>query len=232
MFVLVKELILLLKTEVFLIQMKCKEKVRVLPHQDFMVYVSCVCCPRPSFTVLFKVLWSAVLAYWSVLLKCGLPYSETKERHGEKETGNEWRGERERLGKRESPGEVNGWNALLRLSEWAARCAGGYCRYCIEAAGVTVAVTDTKTTFHGRRHWLKAVARPLHVDHTLSINNYSFYGEFWMIGNVYFLCYLLDTREEIVLMGRMPPGLAPKDASKTSVLNSENTCCEFSFILG
>lgn len=93
-----------------------------------------------------------------------------RERNGERVTG--W--ERERLGKRESPGEVNGWNALLRLSEWAACCAGGYCRYCIEAAGVTVAVTDTKTTFHGRRHWLKAVARPLHVDHTLSINNYAF----------------------------------------------------------
>lgn len=75
----------------------------------------------------------------------------------------------------------------LRLGEWAACWAGGYCRYCVKAAGVTVAVTDTKTTFHGRRHWLKAVARPLHADHTLSINNHSFL--WWIV--YHWQCFFL-----------------------------------------
>ncbi len=83
-------------------------------------------------------------------------------------------GERERQGKRESPGEVNGWNARWGSVNELHAGLGGFWRYCVEAAGVTVAVTDTKTTFHGRRHWLKAVARPLPADHTLSINNHFF----------------------------------------------------------
>lgn len=84
----------------------------------------------------------------------------------------------------------------LRLGEWAACWAGGYCRYCVEAAGVTVAVTDTKTTFHGRRHWLKAVARPLHTGHTLTINNHSFlwwivyYCQCFVFCFFFFFCFV------------------------------------------
>lgn len=81
--------------------------------------------------------------------------------------------EQERAEKRVSRGSE--WlECTLMLVEWAAHWAGVYWRYCVDAAGVTVAVSDTKTTFHGRRHWLKAVARPLPADHTLSSTNYSF----------------------------------------------------------
>lgn len=154
-----------------------------------------IVCSLPSFPVLFKVLWSAVLACtdpscWNV----GWPTLKRRRRG----TVRKKRGTSDRVRGRDGAGGWGGgvcgggvsrgseWlECTLRLGEWAACWAGGYCRYCVEAAGVTVAVTDTKTTFHGRRHWLKAVARPLHANHTLSINNHSFL--WWIV--YYWPCF-------------------------------------------
>lgn len=116
------------------------------------------------------------LWYWFALI-CATELCAAlfwRDGNGGGETESEWRAGRQRQGKRESPGEVNGWNARWGSVKELHAGLGGDWRYCVEAAGVTVAVTDTKTTFHGRRHWLKAVARPKPTDHTLSINKQCF----------------------------------------------------------
>lgn len=60
-------------------------------------------------------------------------------------------------GKGQSPGEVNGWNVRRGSVNKLHTALRGYWRHCVKAAGVTLAVTDTKTTFHGRQHWFKGL---------------------------------------------------------------------------
>lgn len=92
-----------------------------LPHQDFMV---CVVCLLPlqsagSITVLFKVLWSTVLARADlccrVVCRSVLNHSvrwNRRRRDAERKKRRASDGVRGRdRGRRESPGEVNGWNA-------------------------------------------------------------------------------------------------------------------------
>lgn len=99
--------------------------------------------------------------YWCSLLKCSLARTETEEdRKKEREervTG--WVGETEG-GTRVSRGSE--WlECAPRLSEWAARWAGGGCRYCVEAAGVRVAVTDTKNNISRQETLWPGVDAPL-----------------------------------------------------------------------
>lgn len=181
---------------------------RVLGHK---VSLSVLCVSSQSLSDLFKVLYPTVLVCADLpcrvvccsVLNQSMRWKQ-RRRDGAVGTESEWRCERERQGKRESPGEVNGRNARWGSVNELHAGLGGYWRYCVEAAGVTVAVTDTKTTFHGRRHWLKAVARPLLADHTLSINNHFFFmvNSVWLaLIALFLLCFLLWTKAAIFLVG-------------------------------
>lgn len=184
------------------------------------------------------MLWFTILActdLWCRVVRCSALYCispwegnggrETQsERNTERVTG--WEGETGE--KRVSRGSE--WlECALRLSEWAARWAGGYWRYCVEAAGVTVAVTDTKTTFHGRRYWLKAVARSLPTDHTLSINKHFFLWRIlcdwlWRIFVLlFFFCPFFLSKTFTCRFGAMPLGIQ-KTPPETLTYNSENAC--------
>lgn len=97
-----------------------------------------------SFVLLFKVLWSAApVLMFAAQMQSGPDWNgggqeERKRGASDRVSGRDGGGE-----KRVSRGSE--WlECAARLSEWAARWAGGDCRYCVEAAGVTVAVTDTK----------------------------------------------------------------------------------------
>lgn len=118
-----------------------------------------------SFVFLFKVLWSAALASAACTDVCcwnavcpGLKRRRTgAERKKER---SEWRGEWERRGKRESPGEVNGWNARRGSVNELHAELGGDRRYCVEAAGVRVAVTDTKNNISWQKTLWPSVYLP------------------------------------------------------------------------
>lgn len=97
-----------------------------------------------SFVLLFKVLWSAApVLMFAAQMQSGPDWNgggqeERKRGASDRVSGRDGGGE-----KRVSRGSE--WlECAARLSEWAARWAGGDCRYCVEAAGVRVAVTDTK----------------------------------------------------------------------------------------
>lgn len=79
--------------------------------------------------------------------------------------------ERERAEKRVSRGSE--WlECTLMLVEWAAHWAGVYWRYCVDAAGVTVAVSE----WHQNNiSWQTTLVKGCgQADHTLSSTNYSF----------------------------------------------------------
>lgn len=197
------------------------------------VFAVLIVCPHPSFTVLLKVIWSAVLVCtdlccWNV----GCPILKWRRRGTERKKqgtsdgvrGRDW-GKESLQGKWMDGMHVEaqwmsctlGWGVLQVLYRGSRGHSG--CDW--HQNNISWQTTVVK----GRG---QASTRRPHLEYQ---QLFLFMVNFvWLAMFFSFLFYWLDTKVEILLLGRMLCHQGCQKGSKTPMFNFENACCEFSLI--
>lgn len=187
MFVLVKEqlILLLIKFSQVNIPLINKEKIKgqsfTAPEFHGLCYVFALLlvCSLPSLTVLFKVLWSTVLACTDLCCRvvcCSTLNRSMRWKRRRRDTESEWQGERERGRDRGKESLQGKWMVGMRVEAQWMSCTLGW--------GV-LEVLCWGSRGHSGCDWhqnniswqttlVKSRGQASTADHTLSINNHFF----------------------------------------------------------